>query len=131
MIAEVVTDFAVDTDWADAAINFDRKKKVWPGGDDTARDRAGGIVKKELRVRGDAEVDDGLCGIVGAGGIAGGRDGLGLIGWMTSEGSQKAGTEAILDPAIVGMMFVEAPLDSEQALPEAADDLFLNGRLRR
>ena len=49
--------------------------------------------------------------------------GLELIGWMVAEGSEQAGAEAILQPGVVGMMLVEAPLDAEQAFAEPADDL--------
>jgi hypothetical protein len=54
MIAEVVTDFAVETDGTDAAVDFNWEKKVRPRRDDTARDGGGGVVEKKLWVRRDA-----------------------------------------------------------------------------
>ena len=46
-----------------------------------------------------------------------------------AEDTQQSGTKAILDPGIVGVMFVEAPLDAEQALAQAGDHVAgLSGR---
>jgi len=70
VVAEVVADFAVEADGADAGVDLKREKETGAGSDEAAGDGACGIVEEKLWIGGDAEVDE-LFGAVGcAGGVA-------------------------------------------------------------
>ena len=70
VVAEVVAYFAVEAEGADASVDFDGQKEAGAGRDEAAWDGAGGVVEEELRVGGDAEIDELLWGVLCAGGVA-------------------------------------------------------------
>jgi hypothetical protein len=104
LVAEVIADLAIYANGADAGVGLEGKKEVGAGVYDSSGHAPGGIFEAELRVGGEAEVDDGFRGGLGLG-LALGFCGLG-------------GAE----PVVAGMVLVEAPFDAHEAVAETDED---------
>ncbi len=121
VVAEVVAGLAVDAYGPQAGVELDRQKKVGAARHQASLDRVGGVVEEDLRVGGDAEVQHLLRGVLSAGRIARVCGGQRRLRRVVAKQAQQTSPKTALRPVIVGVMLIEAPLDTQQALTQARD----------